>query len=136
MIDMHLSVLAQLAHIDNDFDQREKDMIFKVGRAHSMSNEQIEAAIDNASHASPPALDHLSDEERFEFLCNIVQLMKIDGRTFNGEILYCQDIASKLGYNPDVIMELHTMIFTNPDIHLDQSLLKQKIRLHLDSGDK
>ena len=50
--------------------------------------------------------DGLSGDEQFEFLYRLVQLMKIDERMYQEEIRFCSFIASKLGYNPQVMFDL------------------------------
>ncbi|MCZ6899624.1 MAG: TerB family tellurite resistance protein [Bacteroidetes bacterium] len=128
MIETQLKVLLELARIDNVFDQRERNMIYSVGLAHGMKRKQIDRIIKNGEGLAPEALEDLTDEEKFEMLYNIVQLMKIDGRIFNSEILFCQEIAEKLGYKRAVIIELNTMIFTNPDIQIDRRIIKDQLK--------
>ncbi len=128
MIETQLKALLELARIDNVFDHRERNMVYQVGLAHGMKRKQIDRIIKNGEGLAPEALEDLTDEEKFEMLYNIVQLMKIDGRIFNSEILYCQEIAEKLGYKRAVIIELYTMIFTNPDIQIDRRIIKDQLK--------
>ena len=128
MIETQLKVLLELARIDNVFDHRERNMIYRVGLAHGMKRKQIDRIIQNGERLVPETLKDLSDEVKFELLYNIVQLMKIDGRIFNSEILFCQEIAEKLGYKRAAIIELYTMIFTNPDIQIDRRIIKDKLK--------
>ena len=62
---------------------------------------------------------------------NIVQLMKIDGRVYQEEIRYCAGIASKLGYEEEVLREMMVRIYSDPHISTDKATLKSKIQSYL-----
>jgi hypothetical protein len=71
----------------------------------------------------------LDEEERFELLYDVVQLMKIDNKIFNEEILYCQQIAMKLGYPLEAIMELYPHVNTRINLSVpgEKAALKKKL---------
>ena len=71
-------------------------------------------------------LSSLSDDERFEYLYLVIQLMKVDGQVFKSEIKFCENIAEKLGYKKQVVSELSKNIYSDPKITADRDLLKQK----------
>ena len=48
----------------------------------------------------------LSPEQKFNYICTLVQLMKIDERMYKEELMYCSAIATKLGYEKQVMFEL------------------------------
>jgi hypothetical protein len=50
--------------------------------------------------------DNLSEEQRFNYIFSLVQLMKIDERLYQEEIKYCSRISSRLGYSQEVMFEL------------------------------
>jgi hypothetical protein len=50
--------------------------------------------------------------------------MKIDKKIYQKEIDFCERIALKLGYQPKVIMELSTYIYTSESIHSDRTILE------------
>ncbi len=66
----------------------------------------------------------LSDDEKFEYLYNIVQLMKIDSKIYLSEINFCEDMAVRLGFNKKVIGRLSRQIFSDPSITADKERLK------------
>ncbi|MCR9067165.1 MAG: TerB family tellurite resistance protein, partial [Cytophagales bacterium] len=108
MFTKQLKVLATLANADGEISKREIMLMEKIGRAHGMSLDEIHAAI-----ASPEKVKDFSDlsvDEKFELLYDIVQLMKIDNKVFNEEILYCQKIATKLGFSLEAVMEIYPHI--------------------------
>ncbi len=124
-IKSHLSVLIGLANIDNDFAEDEKELILMVGKANGIDEEQIEGLLNEPEPLPPVSM--MSDDEKFECLYNVVQLMKIDKEIFLSEVKYCEDLAARLGYKKAVIAELSTKIYSNPVITADKDKLKKAI---------
>ena len=128
-IQTHLSMLIDLATIDDDFDEKERQMIYMIGKANGMTKEQVDELVNN-----PHPIEHvesLSFDEKFEYLFNIVQLMKIDHEVFLSEIHYCEDMAERLGFDPKVVGELSKGIYADPSITSDREVLKKKVEKHL-----
>jgi hypothetical protein len=73
-----------------------------------------------------PGLNHLSEEERFEYLYMVIQLMKVDGQVFKSEIVFCENIAERLGYKKKVVSELSKNIYSDPSITADRQMLMDK----------
>ena len=124
-IKTHLSALIQLAAADEDFATKEKDLIYLIGKANGVKKEDIDELMSNP--AEMDSVSTLSDDEKFELLYNVVQLMKIDNEIFLSEIRFCEDIATKLGFSRKVIAELSANIYADPSITSDRELLKSKV---------
>ena len=120
-----LSMLIKLANIDNDFAEDEKNMIYMVGKANGVTEEDIDNLLDNPE--SLPPVDDMSDNEKFEYLYSVVQLMKIDKEIYLSEIKYCEEVAEKLGFKKAVIAELSSKIYSNPSITANKDSLKKAI---------
>ena len=96
----HLKALIQLSIIDRDFGQPEKSYVYTIGKANRVPEKEIDDLVTevlNSKENSDVNFDGLLSEERFDYLYDIVQLMKIDGEVFLTEIRYCEDVAEKLG---------------------------------------
>ena len=124
-IKTHLSALIQLASADEDFATKEKDLIYLIGKANGVKKEDIDELM--ANPVEMDSVSTLSDDEKFELLYNVVQLMKIDNEIFLSEIRFCEDIATKLGFSRKVIAELSANIYADPSITSDRELLKTKV---------
>lgn len=122
-------MLVQLARVDGVVVQEEIDLIKKIGKANGMSSEEISECFEDPSYIE--ISDSLSDDLRYDYMYNIVQLMKIDGRLYKEEIKYCARIASKLGYEEDVLREMMLKIYSDPHISTDKESLKAKIQTYL-----
>ena len=130
----HLSMLIQLALSDNDFAGPEKNLIYMIGKANGIKETQIDHLVQKHLNKEKIIIEFqaLSEDERFEFLYNIIQLMKIDNEVFLSEIRYCEQMAEKLGYQKNVVKEVSAKVYGDPSITADKDLLKemaQKFRI-------
>ncbi|MEQ8336041.1 MAG: TerB family tellurite resistance protein [Cyclobacteriaceae bacterium] len=125
----HLNLLVQLAKIDGVVVQDEIDLIKKIGKANGMSSEEISECFEDPTLIED--LDHLTSDEKYDYIYNIVQLMKIDGRLYKEEIRFCAKVISKLGYQEDVLRELILKIYSDENISTDKSSLKETIQQYL-----
>ena len=125
-IHSQLSALIALANIDGDFDGEEKTQIYMLGKANGMSKEEVDNLIDNP--VPLPPVSTMTPDEKFDYLYNIVQLMKIDSQVYLSEIKYCEDLAEKLGFKRKVISKLASRIYSDPSITANIAALKKAIK--------
>ncbi|MEQ9288469.1 MAG: TerB family tellurite resistance protein [Cyclobacteriaceae bacterium] len=128
MFTKQLKVLAALANADGELDAKEVQLMEKIGLAHGMSLEEINHAIQNPG--AEKDLSDLNDDEKFELLHDVIQLMKIDKKIFNEEIIYCQKVATKLGFPLEAVMEIYPHV--NTHINLNVRGEKAALRKRLD----
>ena len=126
MYEKQLHILSQLAGSDQDISDHEKQWIKIIGKANGVPEEKIDDIIANPEPMGD--LENLTEDEKYEYLYNIVQLMKIDGKVYKSEIVFCQDMAEKLGYRRKVISELSSYIYSDPSITTDREALKARVR--------
>ncbi|UXP30731.1 TerB family tellurite resistance protein [Reichenbachiella agarivorans] len=131
MSNIHLNILIQLAKIDGVIVQQEIDLINEVGKANGLSNEEIREAYEEAVSLDLDNLTGLTDDEKYDVIYSVVQLMKIDGKLYNEEIKYCAKMASRLGYDENVLFELMLKIYADPDLCADKASLKKHIQKYL-----
>ncbi len=124
-----LNLLVRLATIDNELAGRESNWLQELGRKNGLTSEEIAESFRNP--VEPPDLRNLAVEERFEYLYNLIQLMKIDGKIFLSEIDYCERLANKLGYKAGVVKALSSYIYSDPAITADRQMLMTKARKYL-----
>jgi len=121
-IKSQLSMLIGLANADEEFADNERDLIMMIGKANGISQEEVMKLIKNPEPM--PSLSSLSDDEKFDFLYNVVQLMKVDSQVYLSEIKYCEGIAEKLGFKKKVISLLSSRIYSDPSITSDRAKLQ------------
>jgi len=127
-IKSQLSTLIQLANIDGDFAGEEKQLIMMLGKANGLSEDEVMGLVKNPEPLPP--LSTMTEEDRFEYLYNIVQLMKIDSQVYLSEIKYCEELAEKLGFKRSVISVLSARVFSDPSITSNREALKRVVKKH------
>jgi hypothetical protein len=99
-----LKLLISLAQIDGKVAERERNFITAIGKANEVRPDEIEPLFDQRHELIIPG--DLTDDQKFDYLFSLVQLMKIDERMYKEEMLFCSKIAANLGYSNDVMFEL------------------------------
>ncbi|MEQ9402319.1 MAG: TerB family tellurite resistance protein [Cyclobacteriaceae bacterium] len=130
----HLKALVQISIIDRDFGQPEKSYVYTIGKANKIPEEEIDAIVKEVLESKDNEdvnFDGLMTEERFDYLYDIVQLMKIDGEVFLTEIKYCEGIADKLGYDRKVVKKMASRIYSDPAITGNREALMKEAGKYL-----
>ncbi len=129
MIKKQLNILLQLATIDQTLDQKEKKLIEHLARINNIPQREIDHMLNNLEPIK--SFGVLTEDEKFEYLYMVIQLMKIDGQVFKSEIVFCEDIAMKLGYKRGVVAELSKNIYSDPSITADRNMLRSNAARYL-----
>ena len=103
-VEAQLKLLINLARIDGTVAEREQQYITNIGLANGLSQEHMQQLLSQRHEVIVP--HDLNDKEKFDYILSLVQLMKIDGRLYEDEIKYCSKVASRLGYQEEVMFEL------------------------------
>lgn len=104
-----LNILIQLAEIDKHFSPLERERIFDLARKRKFPQDEVKELIRNPEPIG--TLGALSDDQRFDYLFNLIDLMLVDKKIFENELVFCKDIAIKLGFKKDVVEFLKQYIF-------------------------
>jgi hypothetical protein len=99
-----LKHLINLARVDGGVGEKEEKYIYNIGAANGLPAETIRPLLKESHDVIVPT--NLSNDEKFNYIFSLVQLMKIDERLYKEEIRYCSKVASKLGYNEAVMFDL------------------------------
>lgn len=99
-----MKLLISLAQIDGIVAPRERNYIINIGRANNFYPDQVQPLFEQRHTLIVP--QDLTDDQKFDYLFSLVQLMKIDERMYREEIMFCSKIAANLGYRPQVMFEL------------------------------
>ncbi len=124
MMRNELSLMIQLAIADNELAEREEKLIYNLGKLHGISEDEIKHLIKNPEPIGP--VEALTNDEKFQYLYMVIQMMKVDGQIFKSEIEFCRDLAEKLGFKRSVVGELSSKIYSDPSITADRDELKKK----------
>jgi uncharacterized tellurite resistance protein B-like protein len=96
-----LNILIQLAEADKHFAKIEREMIFKIAKERNFPEQMVHDLIRNPEPID--TLGALSSDQKFEYLMSSIELIFIDQNVFESEIIFCKNIAIKLGFKKSVI---------------------------------
>jgi len=124
MIKEQINVLINLAASDRNVGEKEAKVIHMIGKANGLSKDDIDSMLMKPQPVGD--LSALSEDQKFENLYYLIQLMKSDGQVFKSEIHFCEEIAEKLGYKKAVVGELSSRIYSDPTITSDRKMLIER----------
>ena len=96
-----LNILIQLAEADKHFAKAEREMIFKIAKERNFPEEEVNQLIRNPE--SIETLGALSFDQKFNYLIACIQLIFVDHKVFESELIFCKGIAIKLGFKKGVV---------------------------------
>src|SRR4030095_2887694 len=78
--------------------------IVNIGKANGLKESDIELLFDRVHSLVVPA--DLTDDDRFNYLLSMVQLMKADEKMFKEELLFCKKMSENLGYDSQALFDM------------------------------
>ncbi len=124
-----MKLLISLAQIDGKVADRERNYIINIGRANGIYPDQVVPLFVQRHNIIIP--QNLNNDQKFDYIFSLVQLMKIDERMYREEILFCSTIASTLGYEKEVMFELMLYVKSVKMKEDEVSTLKEVIQKFL-----
>jgi hypothetical protein len=115
-----LNILIQLADVDRNFSNTERDMIFQIARERNFPTEQVEDLI--RSPEPIESLGALSLNTKFDYLMTCIRLVFADQKVFERELVFCKSIAIKLGFRKDVVEFLVENLTRMPENQLKEQV--------------
>ncbi|MBP9925200.1 MAG: TerB family tellurite resistance protein [Cyclobacteriaceae bacterium] len=96
-----LNILIQLAEADKHFAKTERDMILKIAQDRKFPEEEVNLLIRNPEPID--TLGALSNEQKFDYLMDCIELIFVDQKVFESEVIFTKSIAIKLGFKKNVV---------------------------------
>ena len=126
-----MKLLISLAQIDGKVAERERNYIINIGRANGLYPDEVMPLFDQRHELIIP--EGLTDDQKFNYIFSLIQLMKIDERMYREELLFCGKIAATLGYRSEVLFDLllHVRSFEMSDAEM--AALRAMVRKNLKS---
>ena len=72
-------------------------------------------------------LGALSQNQKFEYLYNAICLMKVDRKITQSELVFCEDIAIRMGFRKDVVRMLSDQVEIEKTDSTDFESLKSQV---------
>lgn len=105
-----IKLLISLASIDGDIAEKERSYILNIAHANQIKPSEVMALFTIKHELIVP--QGLDDNQKFNYIFSLVQLMKIDERLYQDEIRFCSGVAAKLGYDQRVMFDLMLHVST------------------------
>jgi len=128
-LEEQISILVHLSKADDYVAESESALIHSIGKSGGLKKDEVELIMDNPKPI--PNVKNLPSDEKFDYLFNVIQLMKIDGKIHQKEISFCEKLAIALGYKPGVVADLSAYIYSDPSIQTKRSYLRSIADAHL-----
>jgi len=124
-IKKQLNILIQLAKIDGNYDQREQDFIHDFGKVHNLDRSTIKEIENNPDYYID--VNAFTIDQKIEVLYNAIYLAKVDKRILPNEIVYCQEIATKLGFRKSIIEFMLPLVTNIPLENVNYAAIRRKV---------
>ena len=124
MVKEQLNIIINLAASDSAVAEKEAKLIHMIAKANGIPKDEVDEMLKKPKPIGN--LDTLTEDQKFENLYHLIQLMKSDGQVFRSEIHFCEQVAEKLGYKKGVVAELSSRIYSDPSITADRKLLMDR----------
>lgn len=125
----HIMNLVQLAKADGKISKSESGLLIKIGERNGVSAEEVFEMVDSSDdffYKKPE-----NDEQRFDQLYDLVEMMRIDGEVSPKEVAYTTDIAEKMGVRKAVAWILVQSLVDGMALELPKGELKAKAAEYL-----
>lgn len=99
-----MKLLINLAKVDGEVADKEKNHLINIGRANGIYPDEIYPLFTQTHDVVVP--EDLTDDQKFDLIFSLIRLMKLDERMYREEIAFCGQVAARLGYNKQVMFEL------------------------------
>lgn len=100
----HLKNLIEVAYSDGEFDTVEVDYLLSLAGRFNISEAELKSIKDN-----PESVDYeppTRDQQRFEHLYQLVNMMMIDGVIHEKEVEICKKYAQRLNLRPEFVDDM------------------------------
>ena len=111
-----ISILIHLAGVDGEFANIEKSFIREICVRNGVTNLEFEQLVANPDPIA--SLGALSYNRVVEYMSESLSLMIIDGKIRQSEVLLCEDIGLRLGYQKKSIDQIIERLKGNVDLPL------------------
>lgn len=99
-----LSILVQIAKVDEEFADSEKELIRKIGAKYGAEDAELEEIFESPSISESLAPMNVTDKMNFMMDCILVVLA--DNVVTTSEQYFASQMAERLGFNPEVVLFL------------------------------
>jgi uncharacterized HAD superfamily protein len=120
-----INILIRLAMADKKVTKEERKMIFDLATEKNFPKETVDYLFQQQEPIG--TLGALSQNQKFEYLYNSICLMKVDRKITQSELVFCEDIAMRMGFRKDVVRMLSDQVEIERTDSTDFESLKSQV---------
>lgn len=117
----HFRNLVMLARVDGEVSWQENQLLQRVARRLSLTDEQVKEIADNPDDY--PMIPPATREERYERFVQLIQLLIADGRSDRAEEKMVRNLGVALGFTPERIDQKFPVILE----HLRKGMTREEV---------
>lgn len=125
----HFLSLFELAMIDDDLAQAEREYLYDIGARHDISKEQMHQILFHEPHT--PFTMPESKEERIGQVFDLVCMMLADNKLDEREVELCIKLARKLGFAENILSGLVKALITAADDDADHETVRAELEIYI-----
>lgn len=121
-----------MAKIDGETDDSELQFIREIGISDAISDQDVDEIIASTEASDTiPSLEAFTTDQKVELMTDLVLVMKIDGKIHKEEMKFCSKVLKKLGYDENVLFDLVSTSFIDPEDREDRDKIKERVSAYL-----
>jgi uncharacterized tellurite resistance protein B-like protein len=117
----HFRNLVMLARVDGDLSWQENQLLQRIARRLSLTDEQVAEIADNPDDY--PMIPPATRDERYERFVQLIQVLIADGRSDKAEEKMVRNLGVALGFTPEKIDEKFPVILE----HLRKGMTREDV---------
>jgi len=124
----HIKNLLALAHADGTIHEKEKALLFKIGKKYGLKDRQVQELVDSKERFQVNVPDNHQD--KMNVLYDLMLMVYADGVVEKSEIAFCEDVVKKFGMKKGIVSWLLEEVFEKgtPPPAEDWNEMKQEAR--------
>ncbi|WP_421875945.1 hypothetical protein [Marinoscillum sp.] len=99
-----LSILVKIAMVDEDFAEQEKNVIRKISKKYGASEEELQEIFNSPDYNE--SLAPMSVMDKMDFMMDCMLVVLADEMITSSEEYFARQMASKLGFDQEVVAYL------------------------------
>ena len=113
LIKKKLNALAQIARIDGQFADAEKQVLSEIAAQYGKEDSELKEIIDNPKPIED--IEDISEYHKLEFMFVAIKIMRADGLIHESEVEFCKMLALKMRLEPSIVDDFSTVEHFNFD---------------------
>lgn len=114
-----LNILIHIAKVDGKFHKAERKLLNEIVIENKLDESEFNMLVEN-----PEKLEVENITDKVEMMYLALKVINADNHLDEKEIEYCQELAKKLGFKPELVNQLATKNLLKEEFELEAAAFK------------